>query len=108
MAAQRGVKFFNAKNHSLQLNKIKAAEKICKEYKCNLQETAYVGDDYYDLGLLNEVGFAFAPSDAVTIIQKNPRIVKLNRKGGEGVLEALYEYSVEKLNVKQRYPYENS
>lgn len=102
MAEARKLPFENARHFSNQLDKSIAIEVISNRYKVALKDVAYVGDDYYDLSALNVVGHAYCPADAADIVKENAKV--LNKKGGEGAIEALYELVKRKLN--QRYPYE--
>lgn len=54
-------------------------------YKFNVtkKQVAYIGDDVNDLEIMNEVGLAACPSDAVDSIKKISDVV-LSKKGGEG------------------------
>lgn len=70
---------------------------ICYKYGVNPQEIAYVGDDYYDLALLESVGFAYCPKDAVPEVQA--RAFVLDELGGYGVIVKLWE------ELKQYYPH---
>jgi len=103
MALSRSLPFFNARNYSKQLDKAIAIEKIAEEYKFKLEDIAYVGDDYYDLSALNVVGHPYCPQNASSIVKQNATI--LNRNGGDGVIDALYEQVKDK--IIQRYPYES-
>ncbi len=103
MANSRHIPFWNAKDFSKQLDKHKAALEISKRYRISLDDIAYVGDDYYDLSLLDYVGYSYCPSDAAEIVKNSVKTV-INRKGGEGVVEGLYELVKDK--IIQRFPYE--
>jgi len=56
-----------------------------------LSQTAYIGDDLNDLEVLNNVGMALCPNDAVEKIKKIDGISVLNAKGGKGVLREFVE-----------------
>lgn len=103
MAKSRGLPFYNAKKLSDQLDKSVAAKIICEDFNTTLAGAAYVGDDYYDLSLLNLVDYPYCPLDAAQIVKDSGAVV-INRKGGEGVIEALYE--LVKTRIIQRFPYE--
>ena len=73
--------------------------KICKKYKVEKNNIAYIGDDINDLAILKQVGLSASPKDAISIIKKNSNyICKL--KGGEGVLREIADLiiSYQKLN----------
>ena len=48
-----------------QKNKIKALDTLIQEYKIDYSQVAYMGDDLPDLCVLEKVGLACCPSDAV-------------------------------------------
>lgn len=104
MAQARGLAYYNAKIISNQLDKGVALRKICQDYACKAEEVGYIGDDYYDLSLLNLTKWSYCPADAAEIVKKNVGQV-LPKRGGEGVVEALYESVKDKLT--QRFPYES-
>jgi 3-deoxy-D-manno-octulosonate 8-phosphate phosphatase (KDO 8-P phosphatase) len=63
-------------------------------YKFNVtkRQVAYIGDDVNDLEIMNEVGLAACPSDAVDSIKKISDVI-LSKKGGEGcVREFIDQY----------------
>lgn len=62
--------------------------KICKKYKINERNIAYVGDDINDLNILKQVGLSISPQDAISEIKKYSDYV-CKSKGGEGVLREI-------------------
>ena len=58
-------------------------EKICKKYKINLDEIAFIGDDVNDIGVLEKVGFAAVPNDSVLQVKKIANFV-CKSPGGKG------------------------
>ena len=75
--------------------KLKAAKEICKKTGISLTETAYVGDDINCKELLENVGFAFCPSDAVEKIKDIANIHIVNCRGGDGVIREIVENYLE-------------
>lgn len=55
----------------------------------DLEKSLYVGDDYYDLPLLNACGFPFCPNDAISEVKRES--IVLSRSSGEGVLAEMYD-----------------
>lgn len=102
MCKARNIHYYNSREFSPQLNKSLALSAICKEYNEKEEDIAFIGDDYYDLSLLNSVGHPYCPSDAADIVKRNATVI--DRKGGHGVVEGLYELIKDKIN--NRYPYE--
>lgn len=72
-------------------NKLEAAREICSKENISLEETAYIGDDINCLELLNHVGLAACPINAVEKIKAIPHIIHLKKKGGEGVVREYVE-----------------
>lgn len=59
----------------------------------SLAEVAYVGDDINCLELLQAVGVAACPANAVGVIKKIPSIILLERKGGDGAVREFVKLS---------------
>lgn len=55
------------------------------------EETAYIGDDINDIPILEAVGAAFAPADAVEEVLLLPGVQVLPKKGGEGCIRDLVD-----------------
>lgn len=62
--------------------------KICKEFKIRPNEIAYIGDDVNDIGLLEVVGLAAAPKDAITDVKRICHY-KCKTNSGEGAFREL-------------------
>ena len=71
-----------------QKNKIKAMKELVKEYNVILDEVAYMGDDLPDLCVLNEVGLACCPNDAVDEVKQVCHFVS-SKCGGRGAVREL-------------------
>jgi 3-deoxy-D-manno-octulosonate 8-phosphate phosphatase (KDO 8-P phosphatase) len=71
--------------------KLAAAKEICEKEGITLREVAYVGDDLNCIGLLEKVGLAACPADAVDAVKAVPGIVMLYKKGGEGCVREFVE-----------------
>jgi len=68
--------------------KIEKVEKM-KELGADLAQSAYVGDDYFDIAVFREVGYSFCPADSPEYVKKNCKTV-LKTKGGEGALAEMF------------------
>jgi len=64
--------------------KLAIAEDICRKEGIDLTNTAYIGDDLNCMELLEAVGYAACPSDAIDAVKRIPNIVCLSRPGGRG------------------------
>lgn len=71
--------------------KLGAAKEICTKEGIDLSEVAYIGDDINCLELLNHVGIAACPSNAVTTIKNIPNIIQLKTAGGSGAVREFVE-----------------
>lgn len=69
--------------------KLEAVKEICSEMGINLSEVAYVGDDINCKEILENVGFAFCPSDAQGEIKSIANILCMSKKGGDGVIREI-------------------
>ena len=95
MAQQRNIPFYCTRGKDLSLDKSVHLNHLSENYKINLENTAFVGDDYFDLSMFKKLFWTFAPSDAPKIIRQNC-LYKLKAKGGEGVVQEIYDFLVEK------------
>lgn len=66
--------------------KLDIAKEICHEMNISLEEIAYIGDDVNCKELLESVGFAACPANALEEIKNIPNIIKLSKCGGDGAV----------------------
>jgi len=71
--------------------KLTAAQALCDELGITLDETAYIGDDINCKDLLENVGLAICPADAVSEIKNISGIKRLNTNGGSGCVRECIE-----------------
>lgn len=71
--------------------KLEAALAICEELGIGLNQVAYIGDDVNCKALLEQVGYAACPADAMETIQSIPGIQIMKKRGGEGCFRELAE-----------------
>jgi len=64
--------------------KLAMAENLCREEGIELVNVAYIGDDINCRELLEAVGYAACPSDAIDAVKRIPNILCLSRAGGRG------------------------
>ena len=72
--------------------KLDIVKDICKKENINLDEVAYIGDDVNCKELLENVGVASCPSNAVLEIKNIANIIKLSKSGGNGAVREFIEY----------------
>ena len=75
--------------------KLAAAQQICQQENISMAEVAYIGDDLNCLELLQAVGLAACPANAVEAVKNIPNIVLTQKKGGEGAVREFVELILE-------------
>lgn len=73
------------------IGKLEVVQQLCQQLKINKEQVAYIGDDINCRELLEYVGYAGCPSDAVAAIKAIPNINIMASKGGEGVVREFVE-----------------
>ena len=66
-------------------NKLEVVIRICNDYKVDLKNVCYIGDDVNDIELLKAVGYSCSPVDANQIVKDSVDYVA-NKSGGAGVI----------------------
>jgi 3-deoxy-D-manno-octulosonate 8-phosphate phosphatase (KDO 8-P phosphatase) len=75
-------------------DKLTIYEAILKETGLRPPQTAYMGDDWVDLAVLNRVGFAAAPANAVPEIRQRVHYTT-ERSGGRGAVREVCDLVLE-------------
>lgn len=78
----------------IENGKLGAAIQICEQEGVKIENVAYIGDDINCLQLLNAVGIAACPQNALRSIKDIPEILLLEKSGGEGVFREFVEYLI--------------
>lgn len=76
-------------------NKLETYEHIKAKWKLSDEEVAYIGDDEFDLPVLERVGFSASPSDAVPSVKKRVHFV-CTRSGGNGAVREVIDLILKK------------
>ncbi|WP_255504397.1 HAD family hydrolase [Mesonia sp. HuA40] len=71
-------------------NKLLIAEQLCDELGIDLNQVAFIGDDFGDLMLLERVGISSCPKNASNYIKQKVNFVT-QREGGEGAFREFVE-----------------
>ena len=79
-------------------NKVAELKKILAKYKISLEETAYMGDDINDLGVMSIVGMSAAPKNAVKEVLERVNFVS-SKVGGDGAVREFFEKIMKENNV---------
>ncbi len=77
--------------NGMKMTKLDAANEICNELGISLENVCFVGDDVNDLDLLQHVGIAACPANAVEVVKAVPGIIHLTKHGGDGAIRELCE-----------------
>lgn len=82
-------------NHVYQgaKNKINALNEMMSKYNLKFNEIAYVGDDLPDICILEKVGFAACPADAVEEVRKVSCFIS-SRNGGKGAVREIANFII--------------
>jgi YrbI family 3-deoxy-D-manno-octulosonate 8-phosphate phosphatase len=87
-------KILNIKElHQGQKNKIATLEKIMEKYNISFDEVAYMGDDLPDICVLEKVGIAACPNDAVDEVKNVANFISA-KNGGRGAVRELCDFIV--------------
>ena len=95
MARQRNIPFYCTRGADLGLDKSVYLKHLEAQYKVKRENMAFVGDDYFDLSMFKTLFWTFAPADSPRIIRQNC-LYLLKSKGGQGVVQELYDFLVGK------------
>ena len=71
-------------------DKVAVATELCESLGIPLKQTAYIGDDLNDIGLLQQVGISACPSNAPPYVKRLVDI-RLDVAGGDGAFRAFVE-----------------
>jgi YrbI family 3-deoxy-D-manno-octulosonate 8-phosphate phosphatase len=72
-------------------NKLDAALEICSIEGISIKDTAYIGDDINCIELLQNVGIAACPANAVAAVKSIRGIILLKKNGGDGAVREFIE-----------------
>ena len=95
MAHQRNIPFYCTRGKDLSLDKSVHLNSLEETYGILRENIAFVGDDFFDLSMFKNLFWTFAPFDAPKIIKQNC-LYQLESKGGEGVVQEMYDFLVGK------------
>jgi 3-deoxy-D-manno-octulosonate 8-phosphate phosphatase (KDO 8-P phosphatase) len=105
MAKKRQIDFYYARNPKTgNIDKSEFIPTLCKNYNTSPDKIAYVGDDYYDLSIIENLKWTYCPIDAIQILKNNVHKV-LNCRAGYGVVAELYDIYESEINYS--FPYDS-
>lgn len=62
---------------------------ILEQYNCTAEETAYVGDDLFDIGIMKKVKYSYCLLDSPRSVKQVAEVVPVN--GGQNVIMNLFD-----------------
>ena len=65
-------------------------DEICKQFRCDVSEIAYFGDDLFDIGIMKKVKYSFSLKDSPQMVKEYSEVINCN--AGENAVMQLYEY----------------
>jgi len=75
-------------------HKLEVYESIKQKLNLTDAEISYIGDDEFDLPVLERVGFSAAPADAVHLVKKRVQYI-CKRNGGNGAVREIIDLILE-------------
>lgn len=96
-ARNNGTVYHRAKNlnitelHQGQKNKIETLKKLMEKYNISFDEISYMGDDLPDICILEKVGIAACPNDAVDEVKETANFIS-SKNGGRGAVRELCDF----------------
>lgn len=82
--------------------KLPALEELLKKYNLTFDNVSYMGDDLPDICILEKVGLACCPNDAVNEVKEICNFVS-SKDGGRGAVRELCDYILDAQGIKKEY-----
>lgn len=79
-------------------DKLKIADNLRQQLNLQWEEVAYLGDDWNDMALLQQVGFAAIPADAAKGLNQQG-VYQSTIKGGQGFFREISEMLLESRDI---------
>lgn len=64
-------------------------DEILSQYGCTSEETAYVGDDLFDVGIMKRIKYTYCLLDSPRVVKQHAEVIPVN--GGENVIMNLFD-----------------
>lgn len=97
IAEKRRIDCIINRENGIHKDKSEFLPELMRKYKCQPNEIAFLGDDYFDIGLLKKVGYPFCPSDSPLEVRLSSGT--LENKGGNNLIMEFYELCIERCYV---------
>lgn len=82
--------------------KLPALDEIRLKYNLSYDEISYMGDDLPDICILEKVGLACCPADAVSEVLEISHFIS-SKNGGRGAVRELCDFILESQGIKKEY-----
>ena len=82
--------------------KLPALEELLKKYNLKYENVSYMGDDLPDIFVLEKVGLACCPNDAVEEVKNICNFIS-SKNGGKGAVRELCDYILETQGIEKEY-----
>lgn len=79
-------------------DKVAACKGLLKKHRLQFNEVCYIGDDEFDIPLLNHVGVSIAPADAIEVVRKEVDYVT-RVGGGRGAVREVVDMILRAKNL---------
>jgi len=86
MAKNRKTDFYYSRGR----DKVGYLSEFEQTYKCSINKMAYVGDDIFDIPIMEKVGYSYCPANVSQVVKDASTLV-LSRNCGDNVIADLYE-----------------
>ena len=93
MARNRNIDFYCSRTPDGMIDKSNFISQFQKIYNSQIEEMAYVGDDIFDIPIMEKLNYAYCPLDAPDDV-KNISTWIIDRKSGDSVIARLYDYLI--------------
>lgn len=100
VAKKRHIEFFYSRRDSGQLSKAQCAKEILENYNLKPDNAIFIGDDLFDAEMRDFCGFMACPANSHYLMKKVSDFVLLTNSG-EGCVQELYEYMINKGIIKE-------
>ena len=94
IANNRSIPFYCNRDADGMIDKVTFLSAFEKTYSVTRDEMVYVGDDIFDINIMNEVKYAYCPNNAPLQVQDVAMV--LNKNSGDDLVVALWDYWVER------------
>ena len=89
IAENRNIDVIVNRQNGTHTDKADYLEQICKDYSVDPSEIVFVGDDIFDVKIMQKVGYAFCPADTPEIVRVVAEPLPVN--GGDNVIMCLFD-----------------